>query len=359
MQFRAAGFEPAEREVLVEEGRTAEVEIVLSRGASVAGRVVDAAGKPVAGAGVSVSSHTEDEGGSHDHGVDTTTDAHASGARIEGLELVLVDRRALSGRIVVPDGTGYANAEVLLLDVTRDKEHRLQTDTAGAFCAVGLGDGPVRAWAWIADADGALRAIGSLERARGDDADLRIPVLAPGTVSLTLDGWSSRLPPRVELRDVQGRRAGVPPHRFNGEWRPRMRISGSGSFVTLTDLEPGAWWLTAIGVEDRALAGHVRVEVRTGTATAAELELEPATDLEVALFQDGQRIEGSVHVREADGFVQLVEPEPVDLARSDPSVPLQLPPGHDTITGTHEGRSASAEVTLRGQALELLRLNLE
>jgi carboxypeptidase family protein len=380
------GFEPISRDVRVEAGLTTDLELVLGRGLAVSGRVVDEFGAPLPEAKVSVSSRYDDEEGSHGtdiHYAEVDADGRffldgvppgsvevsgecegwtratvalgllSAGDERTDVVLVLSSGAALAGRVLTAEGAAAIGAEVLIFDAKEDRELATHADDAGNFRVTGLGPGPFRAWAWSVDEAGELRALASAEDVLAGTLDLELRLATPGAVELTIHGRTSERFSRVDVLDLQGSEAGVRPDWFQNEWRPSIGVRETPEGLALDGLEPGEYWLAVTDDAEEIRVGRVRVVVRAGAASRADVALGPACELVLSLVQDGEPVLGSLVVRGNDGFALRLGLGVKPKGGMQPMGGACFPPGHYRVTGELEGRSAAAEVTLSGEFHEL------
>lgn len=384
------GFEPIEREVHVEAGRTSELELILLSGLTVSGRVVDEFGAPLPAARVSVSSEHEDERGWHSSGLGAALDEQgrfslegvpaglvevsascvgrrkarldlgqlSAGDERRDLVLVMGSGSVLAGRVLTAERIGAVNAPLVILDEQEGEEYEAQTDAAGHFRVAGLGSGPFRAWAWDIDVAGKLHALASVEHVPAETLDLELCLTRPVAVELAIRGRTSKQRPRVKVFDPQGSRPGVPPHPFNNGWRPALELQATTDGLRLDGLEPGEYWLvvTEEAAELRISRTHVAIDAEA--TSHVEIELEPACELVLGLVEDGELVRGSLIVSGDDGFVQSLGLERAK-GEAEPIHVVWLTPGRYRISGEHEGRRAEVELTLAGELARELFLELE
>jgi len=344
-----------------------------------AGRVVDARGTPLAGA--SVTGTCRRDGDDEHTSATTLTDEHGAfridelsfGAitlqascaehrpatlelgelgpidEREGLELVLADGETLRGRVRRADGSAASGARVFLESEDGWACQELALDAQGAFTARALGEGAIRVTA-IAQGD-TVEAC-ALASARGvlpgaENVEL---VLRPsGALEVVAHGTSAPDDVYTTVLDLDGREAARPWSVAGGELRAALPEGR---------LEPGAYWLH---VEDstHSLAALRRVEVAAGTTTRVELELVPATRLELSApcgseaCLDELLIQGATGYRDRASFLTDIRLQ----GRHAESV--LLPPGAYHLELTTDEGHATADVTLGGEPERELLLELE
>ena len=383
------GFELIEREVSVESGETRELELVLGRGLTIAGRVVDEFGAPLPEARVSVSSEQEDELGSHSSSLGVSVDvlgrfflegvssgfvkvsARDAGRRQATLELgtlgvgdsatdlvlVLSPGSTLAGHVLDASGEAAPGATVLAFDAAADEERETAADEAGAFRFADLGAGPIRLWAWDVESGGWLHGLAALTEVPVGTTDVELRLAPPGTLELAIHGRTLESPPRVILTDRDGMPVGVRPHPFNLKKRPGMRARPTPEGLVLEDCQPGDTWIVVTEDGEDVRTGRVRTEIRAGAVSRAQVQLEPAFELALTLVRNGEPVLGALTVTADDGFLLRLAP-PDEEDGSEPKRWIQLPAGHYRVFGTFEGREAAAEVTLARQLVSELRIEL-
>ncbi|HYG65147.1 MAG TPA: carboxypeptidase-like regulatory domain-containing protein [Thermoanaerobaculia bacterium] len=295
--------------VIPEESDVENLEIVLERGATVTGRVLDARGEPVAGADVSAtpmeagrgigredhsaSSETDGEGRYRLGGLDPgshriTANRYAEGQHTETEILVrpgenvvnLAFRRIteVSGRVVDESGEPISNASVSL---------------GGAHDAKGVRSGPGGLFHFPAVEDGDYQLSGggsgfigpvepvAVEVDGRPVRDLELRLRRGGTL---LTGRLLGLAPgELERVTVAAQAEGTP-------WPRPGTVSRDGTY-RLPDLEPGTWEVTAALSSGRRARASIRLEPGQERAVL-DLEITSGLALAGRVLADGAPLPG-------------------------------------------------------------------
>jgi protocatechuate 3,4-dioxygenase beta subunit len=318
--------------------QTAPLEIELVPSQSIAGRVVDAEGRPVANAALRVESFLPERSGRR--GFSTATDgtfridglasgvydltAEASGyqpATRRGVEvpgpgdapivLVLERGAALAGRVTDPNGVPLSEANVRLHDATRQLG-QARTDAQGHYRIDGLPLGRVSATPSAGHRSGAVRDV----------------VLEPGENTLDLVVEPHSLFVRGRVLDPGGAPA---PHAqvdawSNGQRRRRARTDEHGAFEIPVE-DSGSLVLSA-RLDRVGGSRKVTVEITDSTIEGIVLHIEP-----------GATVRGRVLGLELDELAQArVQAIPIGLhGYSGAPAPVDLE-GRFVLTGLYAGR---------------------
>jgi hypothetical protein len=272
----------AELDLLVEPGEHRVLDIPLTRGSWVSGRVVGSDGSPIGGADVSVASRgkgllflfaNEEEATSDDSGAyclrglppgkaNVRVEAEGwlsrsdlelvleQGADVEPFDIVLERGSEITGRVVWPTGAPAAGASVRVGRTRPEGWSDFQSDTEcdadGRFVLAGLREGPFDLAARAAPADGAAGAANEAGEwsaiARG---------VAPGTHDLALE---LEAPLGVSGRVTDDRGAPIGTFRIEAEpedlpdWlvdAPARDFEDTDGTFRLGGLRAGTWRITA------------------------------------------------------------------------------------------------------------------
>lgn len=219
-----------------------------------------------------------------------------------GVELVLTEGNRVAGRVVQSPGLSYADVQLQIYDETEESGYVVRTDEVGHFVFAGLGPGPFRVWACNAVEDGPLRAVKAITGVVPNTLDLELRLDSPGSIDLTIRGPKSALGPRVVVVDRDGRRADYPGDESAA--RPSPRVDPTEGGVAITDVWPGEYWLVATDeFLDEPHVGFRRVTIGSGESIKVAVVLEPACALGVSFLNDedvGRR--SSILARGIGGF---------------------------------------------------------
>lgn len=345
-----------------------------------AGRVVDARGASLAGA--SVTGICRRASGDEEHARFTTwTDAHGAfridtlpfGAitleascaehrpaalelgdlgpidEREGLGLVLADGATLSGRVRRADGSAASGARVFLESEGGWRFQELALDTQGAFAARGIGAGAFRVTASARESAPEACELGSVRGVVPCSKEVELVLRPSGALEVVGHGTSVADDVYTTVLELDGHEAARPWSAGNWELREAFPVGR---------LEPGAYWLHVADAE-HALAALTRVEVAEGVTTRVEVELVPATWLELSAPCAQEPRGDELVIRSASGYLDRASfvADIRVLGRYEERV--LLPPGtYHLELSTAEGR-ASADVTLSGEPERELRLQLQ
>ncbi|MCB9915705.1 MAG: carboxypeptidase regulatory-like domain-containing protein [Planctomycetes bacterium] len=408
-------------EIKVLAGEVTEVTVELTAGATVAGRVVDAAGAPLMGVELTLLNDaanvwplpketTDAEGAFAFHGVAWGGDVRLTAERADwlpatlelgklsqgqqrvGLELVLRRGETLTGLVRWPDGTPAADAWV---QVEQEREGELpfrfgpdgenvRTAADGTFAVGGLELKPctVRASARsVSESDKRRAAEAAAEgeevrvRRRGSTYVVKVDGVVPGATDLVLVLEAGDV---LNGRAVDDRGEGLtrfvisaePLESVQDELEPndafhRPVLSLDGSFA-VDGLRDGAWRVRALSDDHEASEW---VEVRSPGAGEVELVLpRMASVAGVVRAPGGAEISGaSVFVEDAANEEHVVRVrqgqwgEKATSGRDGRFEASELAPGRKAVFAAADGYAQGPEVYVElqpGQALEGLALTL-
>lgn len=372
LRFEKGGYRDERREVKLS-GKSASVDVRLTRGAALSGHVVTEAGAPVGGAQVSVRS-----GGDFMDQTSATTDS--SGAfRIEGIG---------EGRMrVIASRTGYTTAVEEDVDPATSGPLRLVLSEGGTVVGRVRGLSPAE----LPEAAVEVRSGSSSQRAQVDGSGaFRVEGVAPGTARVTAS--VGRMGPRrtspaatvevargseayVELDMSQGhevsglvRMDGVPaggvlvsftPADPVVQTRASVTTDSSGSY-RLTGLQPGPYRVSAMrfGSGDISWQGEFRVEGDDRYDIDIEGVMVSGRVIDAGT---GNGVEGAaVEIRRVDGGGPvMIGPGRGPVSGPDGSFSFRnITPGRWTVRASAEGMGAATETIEVGSSGATVQLRL-
>lgn len=217
-QVRADGYEPRDERLSIGSGPTSGVEIRLTKGVRLEGRVVDGAGRPVAGATIFAAAYRLREGdrrlagraGSDGAFVVTAPAGHVileavdaaggtgrssvlgvpPGGSMEGIEIVIAESASLTGNVIdaagepLPGARVYAAAGELTFG-------GVVTGGDGTFTLGSIPPGPIQV---VAVSGGARARVGPFEILEGETAHVTLQLGAHELRGLVVDAGGRPLP---------------------------------------------------------------------------------------------------------------------------------------------------------------------
>ena len=195
------------------------------------------------------------------------------------LELVLTLGSTIGGRVSDARKAPVARASLWIESWSdrRGNGEVLSGDADGRFRASALDDGPFRVTAW--DELGSGGAIAVAFRVPAETLDLELRLAPPATLLLVLRGEPSSDGVVAHLLDLDGWEL-APAPRSNDDRRPRWTARADDEGIVLSGLAPGEYWAEAQDLERRR-AGWTRVTVPAGERVRSTLVLTTATWLRV------------------------------------------------------------------------------